>query len=550
MEPIIDKISNLEESDIVYEDYLKVFDEFIALHNQKILNYMLGLLFERPLQQYRIEVITNNAEVLGYELYSNTTIDDIIPRIFEEIFSSLDNKSRLESLIYCICQLSVNILNENIMKFITDCLDQIKKHKEKSPEKLMIVLDVMKFFFQNSLLDIAKHVPEFLYYFIPFLFVEKPEMASIINALLKSLLKTQQKEQCCLFLNEFYSKLSSAFSNRKENSSVIYALNQDTGLDPYTNILINSLVYGWQNDCENALKFYQLIFSTVRAEFISPHTLKLMGPLIRVANYNYDIGFKKRIVEVLGNFHQMKLPIKAFESQLLLTYFRLIKEAFYEEEVLRILVENFMDLFTISVRKDFMMNELFVKFKETLADETGKNGYLFVMIKALKKNIEFFSKALLENLFNNMMGLGLLEINSVETVYYMGKALGYLATFTKKSLIKEAIIRESHGLSEENKEEFENNVENYKALCNILGILAIKRLDFDEETMKIVEKIAEDLFAGLNGLKNEGQVDFCMRFFRRIDRDNGKVKGVLLNKKLVENTRKEIKEKFKAFELI
>ena len=51
-------------------------------------------------------------------------------------------------------------------------------------------------------------------------------------------------------------------------------------------------------------------------------------------------------------------------------------------------------------------------------------------------------------------------------MYDIGKALGYLATFTMKSLIKEAIIRESHGL------------------------------EFDEETMKIVEKISEDLFSG------------------------------------------------------
>ena len=113
-------------------------------------------------------------------------------------------------------------------------------------------------------------------------------------------------------------------------------------------------------------------------------------------------------------FHEMKLPIKAFETQLLLTYFRLIKEAFYEEEILRISVENFLDFFTISMRKEFMMNELFARFKETLGDKTVKNGYLFVMNKALKKNIVFFSKALLKNLFDNMMSLGLLEINSGE----------------------------------------------------------------------------------------------------------------------------------------
>jgi len=559
MEPILEKMENLDESDIIYEDYLKVFDEFIELDDPKIKNYMIEILFEKPLKPYRIEVITNNAEILGKELYTNHTIEDIIPIIFEEIFGSMENKSKLSALLYCSNQLSINVKDENIMHFISDCLDQIKKHKDKNLEKLMIILDILKFFFQNTLADFNKNVPDFLYNFIPFLFVEKPEMANIINALLKALLKTQAKEhksqakeQCSIFLIEFYNKLSSALSNRKDQT-FIYAMNHESGLDPYINILINSLVYGWQNDCEIALKFYQLLLNSVKVEFIAPHTLKLMGPLIRVANYNYEIGFKRRIIEVLGKMHQLKLPIKPFESQLLLTYFRLIKEANNEGEILDLVVFNFLDLLLHSQRKDFIMNELFSRFKETVPDETGKNGYLLVMSKALSKNIEFFSKALLENLFQHLMNIGLLEINSIETLYYMGKVLGLMSTFTKKSLVNDAIIRESNALVEENKEEFENNenssIEKYKTVCNLLGIFSNKRLEFDEESLKIAEKVVEDVFASMNTFKNE-QIDFCVRFLKKIEKNNNKIKPLFLRKTSVEKLKKEIKEKLKTVDLV
>ena len=550
LEPFLEKMETLDESNTVYEDYLKVFDEFIALKNQKILNYMLGVLFERPLKGYRIEIITNNARILGSELYKNNTVEDIIPRMLEEIFNSLENKSRLSSLLYCICQLSINIDEENTMKFISDCLDQIKKYKDKHPDKLLIILDIMKFFFQNSLADFGRYVPDFLYYFIPFLFVEKLEMANIINALLRALLKTQQKEQCSAFLSEFYKKLSSAVMVRSEQP-MIYAMNQENGLDAYINILIISLVYGWQSDCEIALNMYLLILNSVKPEYIIPHTLKLMGPLIRVANYNYDISFKKKIIEVLGKMHLLKLPIKAFESQLQLTYFRLIKEANNEIDVLELLVFNFIDLMANSNRKDFLMNEVFERFKETVPDETGRNGYLYLISKVLNKHIEFFSKALLENLFQHILNIGLLEINSIETVYYMGKVLGLTSTFSKKSLVKDAVIRESNALFEENKEDLENNnnngVEKYKALSNILGVFSNKRLEFDEELLKIAEKVSDDIYLALNTLKPE-QVDLCMKFFKRIEKTNTKIKPVILKKGFPEKLRKEIKEKFKNFE--
>ena len=552
MEPILEKMETLDDTDESYEDYLKVFDEFLELKNTKITNYMLGILFQRPLNAYRIEVITNNAAILGSDsLYSNHTIDNIIPNIFEEIFASFENKSKLSSLLYCLNQLSINVHDNYVMHFISDCLDQIKRHRDKNLDRLLIVLDILKFFFQNALTDFSKYVPDFLYNFIPFLFVEKPEMSNIINPLLKALLKPQKKEQYSIFLTEFYTKLSSAISNRKDQSS-IYAMNQDLGLDPYINILINSLVYGLQNDCEIALKFYHLLLTSVKVELIVPHTLKLMGPLIRVANYNYEIDFKKRIIEVLGKMHLLKLPIKPFESQLQLTYFRLIKEASNEAEILNLLVFNFLDLLMNSARKDFLMNELFTRFKETVPDETGRNGYLFVISKALSKYIELFSKALLEKLFENLVNFGLLEINSIETLYYMGKVLGLMGTFTKKTLVKDAIIRESNALVEESKEDFENNensiIEKYKTICNLLGIVANGKQDFDEETLKTVEKVAEDVFLSINSFKTE-QIDFCLRFLKKIDKNNSKIKPFLLKKTAVEKLKKEVRERFSSLAL-
>lgn len=544
LDPILTKMDTMEEDDPLYEDHLKIFDEFLSLENNRIKNYIIGILFERPLLPYRIEAITNNAAILADELYKNHTIEDLVPRLFEEIFSSLENKGKLDALLYCLSQLSINISNENVMSFIGDCLDQMKRYRDKNSEKLLIVLNILKFFFQNSLADFARFVPDFLYNFIPFLFNEKPETAATVNTLLKSLLKTQEKEQCCLFLNEFYSKLSSALVTKKDQT-FIYAMNQEAGLDPYINILINSLVYGWQADCETALKFYQMILSTVKVEFLSNHVLKLTGPLIRVANYNYELLFKKKIIEVLNRMHQMKLPLKPFESQLQLTYIRLIKEASNDKETLSLLVFNVLDLLEQSSRKDYFMNELFIRFKESIYEDiAGRNGFLYVLKKALKRHKELFSKALLENLFSQLKSIETPETGSLETVYYMGKCIGLLSNYSKKALVLEVINKEAALLQEEKKEDLEGNLigtgrEKFRGLCYILGVFSNEKiLEEKGEFIDLVAKIGDNVIMGVSELKGE-ESELCIRFLKRINKSKGKIKELMIK----ESLSKDFKEK-------
>jgi hypothetical protein len=45
--------------------------------------------------------------------------------------------------------------------------------------------------------------------------------------------------------------------------------------------------------CEDAITLYELILDYTKVENITDYSLKLLGPLVRVANYRYDILLKQ-----------------------------------------------------------------------------------------------------------------------------------------------------------------------------------------------------------------------------------------------------------------
>lgn len=253
--------------------------------------------------------------------------------LYDQTFTSIGDQSRHASLIYCLSQLSINVSEEHSGYFVSESIELIRKYKDKNRERLIVVLEILKFFFQNSLIDFEKFVTEYNYIFIPFLFIENPEMAELVNNLLKALLKTQNKDVCSLYLTSFFSNLHTYLHNNK--NAACYGMNQESGLDPYIHILINTLVYGSQEDCNVALDFYLTIFKLVAPSYIIPHSLKLIGPLIRVANYNYPIEIKEKLVRILLSAHKLDIGMKPFEAQLQLTYLRLVKESNGEKQVFR-----------------------------------------------------------------------------------------------------------------------------------------------------------------------------------------------------------------------
>ena len=63
--PFIEKTEKMNEDSNEYSEYLKVFDNLLGINSPRILKYLNDILFNLPVEQYKIDIITNNAEILG-----------------------------------------------------------------------------------------------------------------------------------------------------------------------------------------------------------------------------------------------------------------------------------------------------------------------------------------------------------------------------------------------------------------------------------------------------------------------------------------------------
>lgn len=57
------------ESSSQYTDYLEIFNNICRQKSQKILTYIIPFLFATPMQMQQVDIITNNAEIVGKEVY-------------------------------------------------------------------------------------------------------------------------------------------------------------------------------------------------------------------------------------------------------------------------------------------------------------------------------------------------------------------------------------------------------------------------------------------------------------------------------------------------
>lgn len=113
------------------------------------------------MSEFKIEVITNNAEKLANYLYSHFKVP--ATKIFiDEIYTLVENKSkenRLNLIIYCLEQVSLRLNNNNKDQFVTLINHNINKqvvcyiNNPTNPiiKKTLKIFINMLLFFMNSI---------------------------------------------------------------------------------------------------------------------------------------------------------------------------------------------------------------------------------------------------------------------------------------------------------------------------------------------------------------------------------------------------------------
>eukprot|EP01015_Nassula_variabilis_P027211 TRINITY_DN553_c0_g1_i9.p1 TRINITY_DN553_c0_g1~~TRINITY_DN553_c0_g1_i9.p1 ORF type:complete len:365 (+),score=79.95 TRINITY_DN553_c0_g1_i9:65-1159(+) len=276
-----------------------------------------------------------------------------------------------------------------------------------------------------------------------------------------------QKEE----LMEFTEKLVNCFERglstpltRKQNKVLLF--NQEEGIEPFFNVAIQSLVFGNKEQCKNAVRLYNVMIKYTDTEYLQSYSLKLIGPVIRVLNYKYELDIKSRILQLLVKFIEKQITLKTFAIQLQTTLIKLLNE--FPESVN--FIENVSQVLThvmsLTIKKDLIFNENYVRFTKELQNEGNAYPSAFFMEKALEVHHNHISKALIEQIAKTIRDLEKL-IQDGQLAFTYGKILGYFSI----------ILGEKYG--EKVFSEFTSAVEGagkekkYKVVMQLLGLIKV-----------------------------------------------------------------------------
>lgn len=108
---------------------------------------------------------------------------------------------------------------------------------------------------------------------------------------------------------------------------MIPGLNVDNCLDPYINILVNSIAYGQVETIEVAIDFYNIILKFTQKQHMNQYIDRLVGPIIRGINYKLENFLKIKLLKSLSYFYQLNLDISSYNVPLQFTLLRGINGA-------------------------------------------------------------------------------------------------------------------------------------------------------------------------------------------------------------------------------
>lgn len=195
----------------------------------------------------------------------------------------------------------------------------------------------------------------------------------------------------------------------------------------------------------------------------------------------------------------------------------------------------YSELIKSSSRRDFFLNEIILKSKRNPED----SSHFFKLIhKILALQGNLFSKALIENIFNQLAAL-LMDVNIRESdIKPISASLGVLSLIIPSKIWKPLIMNYS-----ENLDKLENS-DLLKALCAIISI--IRKNNTDEDLTKIQKKAVEKINSVFQNLNND-EIIVVLKMIRKIKEG---VAGEVRKKTLLEKIKRESKEEAKIAELI
>eukprot|EP00828_Plagiopyla_frontata_P028037 TRINITY_DN3631_c0_g1_i2.p1 TRINITY_DN3631_c0_g1~~TRINITY_DN3631_c0_g1_i2.p1 ORF type:complete len:677 (+),score=123.98 TRINITY_DN3631_c0_g1_i2:144-2033(+) len=405
IQPLTQQIENVDSNSQEYTDLIRCFNDLVATKSKPIFNYLTPFLLKTPVSVAKVDILANNAEFIGPEIYGSENLEMTMLFLFNQLLEAKD-KALSEQLLYCINQLSVNLAKEYAQNFITDGIELLKDFKETQEplQKSLLILQAFNYFFSYSTFDYQQLITELLEQFVGFLFIENQECSIQLNQIMKNLLNIQERDLSDQALHELIDLLQFELEDAPIQTQQIYAFNQPDGIEPYIQLIIKGMAYGMQSTINDAIELCQILFKYAKKEYIQEFIVKLTGIFIRVSNYKLHLNQKIKLLEILYDLQAEKSfanAVTLFSPQLQTTYFRILTDFPDNYQYQALVIKNFLHLLKFVLRKDYLLNETWNKFFKA-ATPLAKMAYAKLLYANLKFNFNIFSQAIIDNIFQQI----------------------------------------------------------------------------------------------------------------------------------------------------
>ena len=439
---IIENLDNSSEGEEQYENNIKFFDAILETGIDDKLNLIGEYLFEEPLTQYKLDILTNNSEIFGGLLYHGSFLEEGITHLFGELLSpDKYDETMQSSILYCVKRLSISIDTEKLDDFFTNCYQFITTTNLKyEVNKIYYGLEILDFFFQKTSQNFFKQIDLAIYHLSMYFASDNPKIVGLVSSCLKSIFSSLDQEQYFVIIRHFNRHMEECLqTSKKSDAYELSIFSIEHGLDPFIHMMVQCLLYGPVDAFDQALTTYEFVLDNTKKSILENCILKLLGPLIKVALYNYDNELKLKVIENILKFDEKGISLTMFLPQLQSLFFRLINDYNEDHDYINGVARGFNLLIKYSTKKDILYGDLFKRF---LVDR--KIPYLYCVYYITKHNIDSISKELFDTVLEKLFTYSDLNSND-NKIKYISETISIIASLNnkndKKELLKKLILR-------------------------------------------------------------------------------------------------------------
>lgn len=210
-------MDNTDESNAEYTKNLHLLKDLLQTNSNKVVDRVINKVMEAPMSEFKIEVITNNAERLANYLYTYFKVP-ATEMFIEEIYQLVGDaakENRLSLIIYCLEQVSLQLNPKNKALFVRMINSNIYKgihlysnSKDASKRKtLEIFINMLLFFLNSSQISEMEDIESIIGQLSPLVFFDDSGLKSLGHKIYLLLLSDNKNQNTPSYIRQMVVSL-------------------------------------------------------------------------------------------------------------------------------------------------------------------------------------------------------------------------------------------------------------------------------------------------------------------------------------------------------